>query len=109
MKAGQLNQRVRVMRPVRTIDAIGASSVEYRRLTDTWCSIWPQSARETPVAGAISTIGTHQVRMRKAAVSGLTADHRLEMADRVFDIVGIMNVEERGEMWQLNVAEHQAR
>ena len=109
MKAGQLNQPVRVMKPVRTTDSIGASVVTYQRATDTWCSIWPMSQREATVAGAIATVGTHQIRMRKMAVPALTADYRLEMAGRIFDIVGVMNVEERGEMWQLQAVEHQDR
>ena len=109
MKAGQLNQRVKVMRPIRSRDAVGASRVTYRRVIDTWCSIWPITQRESLVAGATATVGTHQIRMRKKAVPLLTADYRLEMNGRVFDITGVVNVEERGEMWQLQAAEHQGR
>ena len=106
MKAGQLNQPVKVYEPVRARDAIGGTSLTWRLVADTWCSVWPLSGREFVEAGKTSGAVTHEVRLRKLVAPDMKPDYRLTIGtSRTFDVVSVLNVEERGEMWRCMVAE----
>ena len=108
MRAGRLNQRVIVKRPVRTRDAIGGAAITWQTAAQTWCSIWPIGGRESVVGGAMTGTVTHEVRLRKQAVPGLQSDYRFEMAGRTFEIISVLNVDERGDQWRCLVAEQTA-
>lgn len=100
MRAGQLRQRVTVKEPVRARDAIGGESITWREVAKAWCSIWPLAGRETPQAGQPTATVTYDVRLRKKAATDMKPDYRLEIASRVFQVVSVLNVEERGEQWR---------
>jgi head-tail adaptor len=106
VKAGQLNQPVVVSEPVRTRDAIGGTTVTWRKVADAWCSVWPVQGSEAAKAGKVSGAVTHEVRLRRLAAPDMKSDYRLTMGSRTFDVVQVLDVESRGEMWRCMVAEH---
>ena len=109
MRAGQLNQRVTVQRPVRSTDEIGGVRIAWETVAETWCSVWPVSGVENLKGAAVQGVVSHEVRMRKQAVPELGADYRLSMAGRTFELTGPpLNVEERGERWRCLVIERPA-
>ena len=106
MRAGTLNQRCSVKRPVRTTDSLGGVSVSWVKVAETWCSVWPSSGRESTGAGGKEAVISHEVRMRKKAVQELAPDYRIDIGTRAFDVVSVLNVEERGDQWRVLAVEH---
>ena len=106
MRAGTLNQRCSVKRPVRTTDSLGGVSVSWTKVAETWCSVWPISGRESMGAGGKDAVVSHEIRMRKKAVPALAPDYRIDIGTRAFDVVSVLNVEERGDQWRALAVEH---
>lgn len=101
MEAGRLDQRCTIKRPVRTSDAIGGTSIAWQRVTDTWCSAWPMTGSEGRSAGGTEATVNFDIRLRRMAAPDLAPDHRIEIGGRVFEIVSVLNIQERGTEWRL--------
>ncbi len=108
MQAGRLASRCVLLEPVRTTDSIGGAVIIYRERGRAWASVWPSSGSETREAGGTQAMVMHEVRMRKLAQPSLAADWRLRFGSRTFEILSVLNVEERGEQWRLLCVERPA-
>lgn len=108
MRAGSLNQRCVVQKPTRTTDLLGAATLAWSRAAETWCSIWPMSGTEGRRDEGVQATVSHEIRMRKRSVPAMAADWRILVGSRVFDVVSVLNVEERGEQWRLSAIERPA-
>jgi SPP1 family predicted phage head-tail adaptor len=95
MKAGKNRKRIE-------IQAIGTTRGAAGEVVDTWttetggtlwASIEPMSGRELFTAQQINAEITHKIRLRYYA--GLTPAKRILFGTRVFNILYVMNIEER--------------
>jgi SPP1 family predicted phage head-tail adaptor len=93
MRAGSLRHRV-------TLQSVGSTYDDYGDLSDSWstdASVWaaivPVSGQETDIAGELSGVVTHKIKIRyKASVN---PQNRITFDDRTFQIESVRNWQER--------------
>jgi SPP1 family predicted phage head-tail adaptor len=93
MQAGGLRHRIDIEQNVGTTDTFGATTDSWALFTTLWAAIEPLSGRELLQAQQIQADITHRVRFRY--VSGVTAKMRVLYGSRIFNILSIINPEER--------------
>ena len=92
---GDLNKRITIQYEVQTSDAMGGFSVVWTDLKTVWAAIWPVSANEHLQAMQNTMTITHRIRIRYR--SDLSASYRIKYGTRYFNIVSMVNPNERGE------------
>ena len=98
MRAGALNRRVTLQKPVQTTNAEGRTSTTWQSVLTVWAAIEPIQGREALLAAQAQTTLTHQVRIRGNLHStGITARWRLAYGSRLFDIQSITDTKEAHE------------
>lgn len=102
MRAGELRHSVAIQSSTESRDSY---DVDYSWATDATvrASITPLSGDETIVADQEQSTATHKIIIRNFA--GLTPNHRLLFGTRVFNIVSMLNTDERNRRMQLMCTE----
>ena len=96
MKAGDLRERVTVLAYRETKNAMGEMMPVYdQTFTEVWASVNGVTAREFLLAGQQQTEISHRVQMRY--LTGLTQQMRISWRSRTFEIVSILERENRSE------------
>lgn len=93
MNAGDLRHRVTIQSQTPTVNAIGERVPgAWTDVTTVYASIRPASAKEVAYYQAIQLETTHAITMRYTPE--MKPDRRLKFGTRVFNIAGIVNVDE---------------
>lgn len=101
---GSLNKRVVLQAPTETQDAAGGPVRSYAADTATvWAAIEPLAGREWVEAQKINAEATGRVRIRH--YSGLLPTWRVKYGTRTYDVLAVVNIEERGREMILYVKE----
>ena len=96
MKAGDLRERITVLAYRETKNAMGEMVPVYdQTFAEVWASVQGVTAREFLLAGQQQTEISHRVRMRYLA--GLTQQMRISWRGRTFEIISILERENRSE------------
>lgn len=82
-----------------TQDDYGAPIEQWNNTLTTRAGIYPLSGREFYAAETVNSEVTHKINMRY--MTGLTPDMRIKFGDRYFNIISIINFQERNIMLQL--------
>ena len=90
---GALRHRVRIESQVRTADGGGGAIVTWASLGEVWAGIRPVSGTEAPLAEQQAGRITHEIILRHRA--DIVPAMRLALDDRHFDIVAVLDVDER--------------
>lgn len=94
MRAGRLRHRVRLeRRTLGSADVYGERLPTWALLDSVWASIESVGATETRRAEQQQIEATHAIRIRY--YSGLTAKDRVVFNSRTFEILSVLNVDER--------------
>jgi SPP1 family predicted phage head-tail adaptor len=95
MKSGRLRHRVHLQSKTVTRDAFGGETIAWASKTPSpiWAEISPLSAREYFAAQQERSQVTHKIIIRY--FSGLQTAWRVLWGSRQFDIVSVINPEER--------------
>jgi SPP1 family predicted phage head-tail adaptor len=93
VKIGDLRHRVVIERGVRTSDGGGGSTIEWQTVAEVWAAIWSRGAGEGFTCGRVAGTATHDVWIRYRA--DVQPDMRIVYGERVFDILGAIDVEDR--------------
>lgn len=93
MIGGRLRHRVIIEQPDDSRSASGAIVKGWVEFASRWASIQPIRARETFQSKEFISEVTHQVKVRY--LEGLTNKMRLVFGTRTFDILEVLNVDER--------------
>lgn len=101
--AGTLRHAVTFEERVETPMPSGETGIAWVLFANAQVNIRPVSAKELMEHGQIAHQVTHVITMRY--LDGVRKDHRILYGDRVFQIAGIVNVEERNRVLQLNCYE----
>lgn len=103
MQAGKLRHLVDIQRAITGRDAHGGETKTW--VTDGQCyvEIKPLNAREIITADSTDSRVTHQIITR--FYQGLNAKRRIKYGDRIFNISGIRNIEERRKMMIIDAIE----
>ena len=102
MRAGRLRHRVKIQAPFKD-NAPGSGEITWNDYATVWASIEPLRGREFFEALQVNAEVTGKVIMRYLA--GVSPDMRILHGNRVFEILSIIDVEERHRELQLMVTE----
>lgn len=95
MRAGTLRHSVTIQSPSgEEKDDRGEVVPNYGDVATVWAEVMPLAGAERIQAATISPELTHRVSMRQR--SDLTSRERLVWGERIFEIVSVMDVGERG-------------
>jgi len=92
-EAGRYRARIVIERATEARDTFGEADPTWATFATRWAAILPQSGREFTAAKALYPELTHLVETRW--VAGVTPKMRVRYGTRRFDIVAVMNQEER--------------
>ncbi|MFA5866915.1 MAG: phage head closure protein [Actinomycetota bacterium] len=103
MRAGQLRHKIVIQQVLLSQDAYGASVETLSTFATVWTSIEPISGREYFDSAKLNAEITHRIRIRYTA--GITPDMKVLFGSRTFDILSIIDREERNREMELMCAE----
>lgn len=92
---GDLNKRITIQYPARVSDNMGSFTETWTDTGTVWAAMWPVSANEQIQSMQNSMVVTHKIRIRYRSV--LSPGWRLKFGNRYFNIVGIVNPNEKNE------------
>lgn len=96
---GDLNKRITIQAPTRASDGMGNFTESWNDLATVWAAIWPMSANEYKQAMQNVMIVSHRIRIWYR--SAFKASWRIKFGNRYFNIVSIINQNEKNEYLDL--------
>lgn len=93
MRSGQLRHRIDLQTKVASRGTFGEETITWRTEATVWGSIEPISGREYFLAYQVQSEVTHRIRLRY--YKGVRPDWRIKFGSRVFDILSVINPEEK--------------
>jgi len=96
---GKLNKRISMQQATNVADGMGGQTQSWADTPQVWAAIWPVSGREQVKNMATQGTISHQIRIRYR--SGITPAWRVRFGTRYFNIVSIVNPEEKNEFLDL--------
>jgi SPP1 family predicted phage head-tail adaptor len=103
MNVGALNKKIELQAATQTADGMGGFSEAYSTQYTAWSAIWPTSANEQKQAMQTDMIISHRIRIRYR--SGVLSSWRIKYKTRYFNIVSIINPNEKNEMLDIMAKE----
>ena len=94
MRSGILRHRITIQTETAVSDGMGGETLTWSDTLEAWAAIWPLTAKESLDAMKLELQVTHKIRIRYR--SGITAKNRIKFGTRIFNIVSLINFEERG-------------
>ena len=95
MRSGILRHRITIQESTETSNGMGGFTTTWSDKLEAWAAIWPLTAKESLDAMKLELQITHKIRIRYR--SGITAKDRIKFGARIFNIVSLINFEERNE------------
>ncbi len=105
MRIGELRKQVAIQQEQPTPDGAGGYALTWTTLATTWADISPISGTEVFTSGHLEGHVTHKVTMRWRSDITITSDMRLLYNNRIFNILTVMNNDERNRFAELLVEE----
>ncbi len=102
--AGRLRHRIELQRQTETTDETGQTNESWQTYARPWAEIIPLSEREYLSQSGDRAELTHRVTIRCRTPLPAPRD-RVKHGDRLFDIVGVVNVDERNRFLNLRCTE----
>jgi len=99
VRAGSLRHRVAIQTETQTPDGMGGFTTTWAAITgmaSVPAAIWPLSAKESLDAMKLELTVTHKIRIRYR--SGITAANRILFGSRTFNIISMINPDEKNKM-----------
>lgn len=94
IQAGRLRHRITINKPVPgTPDSYGGVQNTWQSVGTFWASIESLSGREFEVAKSYAATVSHRIVMRYAP--GILPTYQVIYGTRIFNVNGVLNVEER--------------
>jgi len=99
MRAGRLRQRVTIQGKVVTQDTYGAEEITWTDVVTVWAAVEPLRGREFLEAQREGAEVTTRIVMRYRA--SVTPEMRVVFGDHTYDVLSVIQVEERRRELQL--------
>jgi SPP1 family predicted phage head-tail adaptor len=93
MKIGRLRHRIKLQTYTAFRDSFGAEEPEWTDVATVWASVTPASGKEYFASAQTNAELTTKITMRY--LSGITPNMRVVFDERIFEIVSVLNYEER--------------
>ena len=103
MNAGKFRHRIRIEANTPTEDSYGDTVDAWGKVADWWADVRPLRANEVTEAQRFQGRISHKIAMHY--YEGLTSEHRIVYAGRVFHIDGVVNVDERNRVHEVMAME----
>lgn len=91
---GKLRHRLRLEAPARTADGGGGADVSWSLVAEVWAAFRPYTGSEREEHDGLKARVSHEVWIRRR--DGVRSDMRFVMGARVFDVLAVLDIEERG-------------
>jgi SPP1 family predicted phage head-tail adaptor len=88
--AGELSHRVKLQRPVHTLNSAGETVEGWDDVREVWASVRPVRAYEQERAKQVERPVSHVVRLRYAA--DVAGDWRIRFGGLVLNVVGVVDI-----------------
>lgn len=87
VSAGELRNRVEVLRRTGRINPLGEQTYDYETERRVWAKIVPTAGRGEAVEGDMERAEvTHRITVRRASIPNLTTDLRLRFRGQVYEV-----------------------
>jgi len=99
MRSGTLRHRIAIQGETSIPDGMGGFTTTWAAITgmaSVPAAIWPLSAKESLDAMKLELTVTHKIRIRYR--SGITAANRILFGSRTFNIISMINPDEKNKM-----------
>lgn len=103
VKIGDLRHRVQIESAARASDGGGGATVTWIEVAEVWAAIWTRTSDETFEHDRAAGRATHDIWIRHRA--DLKPEMRIRSGARSFDILGVIDVEDRGRWLKVPVLE----
>lgn len=103
MLIGDLNKRITLQYSTRVGDGMGGFTLSWVDAATIFAAIWPLSAKEQVQNQSMTMTITGRIRIRYRSV--LRPSWRIRFGNRYYNIMSIINVNERNEYLDLMVKE----
>jgi SPP1 family predicted phage head-tail adaptor len=103
VRAGDLRHRVTIESATRTSDGAGGATVAWEPIAEVWAAIWPRTVDEDFTLDRVAGTASHDIWIRYRA--DVKPDMRIRFGTRLFDILGAIDVEDRGHWLKCPVEE----
>ena len=101
--ASRLRKRIVLEQPLSQADGAGGLTLSWQEFATIWAEILPRRASENLFAGQLENRASHKIMLRYLA--GIDTKMRIKFGTRYFNIISILNVEERNKMLEISVEE----
>jgi len=99
MRIGDLNKQITLQYPTKVSDGMGGFTETWTDADTIWAAIWPISANELVRSMQQTMEISHRFRIRYRNV--LRPDWRIKYGNRYFNIVSIINPNEKNKLLDL--------
>jgi len=99
MRSGDLNKYITIQHPTKASDGMGGFTETFTDADSVFAAIWPISATELVRSMQQTMEITHRIRIRYR--SAFRPDWRIKFGNRYFNIVSIINPNEKNELLDL--------
>ena len=96
---GKMRYRIKVETATNTRDTGGGITQAYTPVTFIYANIKPTNANSSYRQGIVQEKVTHEVTIRY--MNNISTNHRISYGSRLFDIKGIINIDERDRFLKL--------
>jgi len=103
VRIGDLRHRVIIEATARLSDGGGGAEVTWVAVATVWAAIWPRSADEAFAHDRVAGRATHDIWIRHRG--DVKPEMRFRLEERVFDIRGAIDPEDRGRWLRCPVEE----
>lgn len=105
MRAGRLRHPILIQKPVGTTGDFGTSTVDWADFFLAWATVQPLTGNERVEAQQINAAVNYRITLRCRPDLTISPQHRVKYNDRIFDILSVINVDERNHTLELYCAE----
>ena len=95
MQIGSLNKRLELQSATQTSDNMGGFTEVWATVATVWGAVWPVSASEQVQAMQTTMTISHRLRIRHR--SDLLPSWRIKFGSRYFNVVSLINPNEKGQ------------
>ena len=99
MRSGDLNKYITIQHPTKASDGMGGFTETFTDADSIFAAIWPISATELVRSMQQTMEITHRIRIRYR--SAFRPDWRIKFGNRYFNILSIINPNEKNELLDL--------
>lgn len=99
MNIGKLRHRIALLKQVNEVNDYGASTQSWKRVATVWADVRPLSGREYFSAQQVQSEVTTQIWLRH--IEGIKPTMKVKFGKREFEILSVLNTQERDVSLQL--------